>query len=117
MTRLLSGALCSESLSPPKRLFGVFPKLLHLSQSFPAVFRVSGCGFGKHSVGGSPNYSPHGNLIYVETLLLGKTLLRQHNLFATILDERSLGERKGVSHVMRQMKHQIVNLQRTMYLF
>ena len=47
-------------LSPPKRFFGVFPKLLCTFVSeCPAVFGVNGCCFRKGSVEGSANYSLH----------------------------------------------------------
>ena len=51
MTRLSFRVLCSKWLSPPKRFFGVFPKLFctFVSES-PAVFRVNGCCFRKGSM-------------------------------------------------------------------
>ena len=60
MTRLSSGVLCSKWLSPPKRVFGVFPKLFCTFVSEPpAVLGVNGCCFRKGSAEGSPNYSLH----------------------------------------------------------
>ncbi len=55
MTRLSSGVLCSKWLSPPKRFFGVFPKLFCTFVSeCPAVFGVNGRCFRKGSVESSP---------------------------------------------------------------
>ena len=48
------------SLQPPKKFFGVFPKVFctFVSES-PAVCGVNGCYFRKISVKGFPNYSLH----------------------------------------------------------